>query len=121
MIADINIGFENITNNDMILAAVGYTVVFMALVVLYFVFTLLSKILTRNIRKRLKEKGREIKEGADVSISGEVSAAISMALYLHFNEQHDEESGLLTIKKISRRYSPWSSKIYGVMYNRLQK
>ncbi len=43
---------------------------------------------------------------------GEVSAAVAMALYLHFGEMHDVESGVVTIKRISKLYSPWSSKLY---------
>ena len=56
-----------------------------------------------------------------VELSGEVNAAISMALYLHFNQYHDEESKEMTIKRESRLYSPWSSKIYQVrnQFNRL--
>ena len=45
--------------------------------------------------------------------SGEEIAAITMALHEHFN-QHDNESFLLTVKKMKRAYSPWSSKIYGL-------
>jgi hypothetical protein len=47
-------------------------------------------------------------------LTGEEIAAISMALHLYMEEIHDEESGVLTIKQISRTYSPWSSKIYAV-------
>jgi hypothetical protein len=47
-------------------------------------------------------------------MTGEINAAISMALYLYFEELHDEESDVVTIKKVSKRYSPWSSKIYGL-------
>ncbi len=43
---------------------------------------------------------------------GEVSAAIAMALFLHFGEMHDVESGVVTIKRVSKIYSPWSSKLY---------
>lgn len=45
--------------------------------------------------------------------SGEEIAAIAMALHEHFNA-HDNESFLLTVKKMKRAYSPWSSKIYGL-------
>ena len=41
-------------------------------------------------------------------------AAIAMALYLYFNEMHDEESNVITIQRISKTYSPWSSKIYNM-------
>lgn len=50
-----------------------------------------------------------------VKSSGEEIAAIAMALHLFKNELHDQESLTLTINKISRAYSPWSSKIYGIM------
>jgi hypothetical protein len=41
-------------------------------------------------------------------------AAISVAIHLYFNEVHDVESNVITIKRIERRYSPWSSKIFGL-------
>jgi glutaconyl-CoA/methylmalonyl-CoA decarboxylase subunit delta len=50
-----------------------------------------------------------------VSTSGDEIAAIAMALHLYANDLHDNESLTLTINKISRAYSPWSSKIYGIM------
>jgi hypothetical protein len=36
-----------------------------------------------------------------------------MALFL-YNELHDEESNILTIERVSRIYSPWSSKYYNM-------
>lgn len=45
--------------------------------------------------------------------SGEEIAAIAMALYEHLNA-HDTENTVLTINKVKRAYSPWSSKIYGL-------
>lgn len=45
--------------------------------------------------------------------SGEEIAAIVMALHEHFNA-HDKENTILTINKVKRAYSPWSSKIYGL-------
>lgn len=49
--------------------------------------------------------------------SGDV-LAIAMALHMFYDEIHDTESNVITIKRIERRYSPWSSKIYGVINNR---
>ena len=43
--------------------------------------------------------------------SGEEIAAIAMALYEHLNA-HDKEDTILTINKVKKAYSPWSSKIY---------
>ena len=47
-------------------------------------------------------------------ISGEVNAAIAMALYLYSSELHDQENPVITMIRVSRTYSPWSSKIYGL-------
>ena len=47
-------------------------------------------------------------------ISGEVNAAIAMALYYYQKEQHDQEATVITIKKMAHRYSPWNSKIYNL-------
>lgn len=41
-------------------------------------------------------------------------AAVAMALYLYFNETHDEESDIITVKRVSKTYSPWSSKLYSM-------
>jgi hypothetical protein len=49
--------------------------------------------------------------------SGDI-VAIAMALHMYYDEVHDTESNVITIKRIERRYSPWSSKIYGVINNR---
>lgn len=43
--------------------------------------------------------------------------AIAMALHMYYDEAHDNESNIITIKHIERRYSPWSSKIYGLNNN----
>lgn len=52
---------------------------------------------------------------------GAVVAAIGLALHEHFEAQRDHEIIALTISEVSRRYSPWSSKIYGVMNNQIQR
>lgn len=108
------ISSENISNDDIILAISGIFIVFAALFLLYLIFFSLPKVLNffQN-RNRCKENDGNCKD-SEVEITGETNAAISMALYMFFNEQHDEESNIITIKKISKIYSPWSSKIYGL-------
>ncbi len=101
-----------------IITGVGYSVVFIALVMLVFVFQNLPNFLSFKFRRKKKDNKTQIKGPEDEKyLSGEVSAAIGMALSLYFKEQHDEESGIITIKRVSRTYSPWSSKIYGVNNN----
>ena len=107
-----------------IIAIVGYMIVFFALVLLFFVFTSLPKIMNVNYRKifrRKQEHGLEEVVEQPSDLSGEVNAALAMAIYLHFYTVHDEESNVVTIKRISRAYSPWSSKIYAVrnQFNRI--
>jgi len=98
-----------------VVSVVGYLIVFVALVVLYFVFYNISKLLNMQLKSKLRRQGKLNQDSKEktLSIPGEVAAAISMALYISC-QLHDEESNVLTIKKVSRAYSPWSSKIYGL-------
>ena len=48
------------------------------------------------------------------SVFADDFAAIATAIHLYFNEVHDVESNVITIKKIERHYSPWSSKVLGL-------
>ncbi len=107
---------DNISKGDGILiTVVGYLVVFMSLLFLYLVFNQISKFLIIRTRKKLKASGHNDESGTDdLNVSGEVNAAISLALHLYFEEAHDFENTVLTIKKVKRPYSPWSSKIYGL-------
>jgi glutaconyl-CoA/methylmalonyl-CoA decarboxylase subunit delta len=98
------------------MALIALSIVVVVLVAMYFIFRLLSGIYSLDIRNKIiKQKGIE-KEAAlmSESISGEVNAAIVMTLFLYQSELHDVENTVLTIKKVSRTYSPWSSKIYGL-------
>lgn len=101
-------------NDGLVIAIVGYVIVFSALVVLFFVFNNFSKIINYNIRKKLLKQGKhEHAREKELMIPGDEAAAISMAIYL-YSELHDEESNIITIKRVSKRYSPWSSKIYSL-------
>jgi Na+-transporting methylmalonyl-CoA/oxaloacetate decarboxylase gamma subunit len=96
------------------MTVIGYAIVFIALLLLYIVFYNLSKIIQLKLRRFLRKEGIIDKEKKDISLPGEVNAAIAMALHLYFQEMHDEESAILTINRASKFYSPWSSKIYGM-------
>jgi Na+-transporting methylmalonyl-CoA/oxaloacetate decarboxylase gamma subunit len=99
------------------IAITGYIIVFLALVLLYYVFSFLSKGLVMDRKRRLSKKGNHVADEKDLHISGEITAAVAMAIYLS-RELHDRESDVLTIKKISRAYSPWNSRIYGMRFFR---
>ncbi|GHV00251.1 hypothetical protein FACS1894159_05660 [Bacteroidia bacterium] len=48
-------------------------------------------------------------------VTPEIVAAIGVALKQYQGALHDAESMVLTINRVARVYSPWNSKIYGVM------
>jgi hypothetical protein len=97
------------------MALVAMTVVFIALVLLYLIFKNTRRIYGINLRKIFKKDEKIIPViHEEHDIAGEVNAAIAMALHLYQSEYHDHEETVLTIKKVTRTYSPWSSKIYGL-------
>ncbi|PTN06757.1 OadG family transporter subunit [Mangrovibacterium marinum] len=89
---------------------VAMSVVFSALAILFLFYLLVGR--KFKAKKKAKSAAGEHKQAPEEHLSGEVNAAIAMALHLHFAEQHDFENTVLTIKKVARPYSPWSSKIY---------
>ncbi|HCM60516.1 MAG TPA: hypothetical protein DIS74_09120 [Bacteroidales bacterium] len=96
---------------------VGIGIVFLSLLIVYWFFRyVLTFILNFRLKSFARKKGIDPAEvqTAKTIQSGEVNAAIAMALYSYFNELHDVESGVMTIKRISRHYSPWSSKLYNM-------
>lgn len=95
-------------------SVIGYLIVLSALVFLFFVYQLIPKLLDLYVRAKLRKAGKKEAEESTISHSGEVNAAISMAIYLCMSERHDKESGKITAKRLSKRYSPWNSKIYTV-------
>jgi Na+-transporting methylmalonyl-CoA/oxaloacetate decarboxylase gamma subunit len=111
MIQAVQFDFSNISAANITIAVLGYVIVFIALVLLYFVYNTIPKLINIKVRHKLKKEGK-CEDYGDLHIGGDVNAAISMALYLYFNEIHDEESDVITIKQISKQYTPWSSKIY---------
>ena len=90
------------------------SVVFCGLILLYIAFKVVGKVAV-NLSKRntMKSKGIDKHEAKELSQApGEVYAAISMALHEMQDEVHDVEETVLTITRVKRSYSPWSSKIY---------
>ncbi len=90
-------------------------VVFMALAILFIIYKNMGKFFIRRGAAANKPVSSEVKtvtKHSEEEMSGEVNAAIAMALYMYQNEMHDYENTVLTINKVSRNYSPWSSKIY---------
>jgi len=115
IILKLTFDFSAMFGSGITISIVGYTVVFVALVLLYIVFKQIPKFLDMQARRRMKREGKaSLPQEEELQMEGDVNAAIAMALYLYFDELHDEEDMVLTMKRIQRRYSHWSSKIYNV-------
>lgn len=116
---DSNEKIDNFKTNDSL--GVGMTitamaVVFLGLFLLFLVFKQVGKIAIKvSKRNALKSAGEHNGPVSDTSeASGEVFAAIATAIYEFTEDVHDIENTVLTIRKVKRHYSPWSSKIYGL-------
>jgi glutaconyl-CoA/methylmalonyl-CoA decarboxylase subunit delta len=116
-----NLFIINIDDASAIRLLILVNIVLLSIVLLYFVF--------RVVIPRIKKYGSELKEKrsieAETGKSSEVrtqdtEAAIALALYMYFNEMHDEESDIITVKRVSKTYSPWSSKLYSMRNLRIK-
>lgn len=94
-----------------IMALLAMSVVFLALILLTFVFKGTGKI-ALNLTQRKADAYGKTKKVSMAETSGEVFAAIATALHMYAreNEVHDIETTILTIEQVRRNYSPWSSK-----------
>lgn len=119
VIIDTNENIEKFRQHDshgFVLTIMAMIIVFLALLLLclcFYVFGLINDRISRR-RKAIAHHGEDVGLSEIASIShdsGEEIAAISMALYEHI-KTHDIEETILTINKVKRAYSPWSSKIY---------
>ncbi|MCD7793331.1 MAG: OadG family protein [Alistipes sp.] len=112
---------------------VSVVTVLAALVVLFLMIQLFAKIMVKSAQKKAaqaKPRGVLVDDmkvsvpaGCDSVVNGEIIAAIALAVKLNKNEMHDRESDVITINKVARVYSPWSSKIHGLtpMPERIRK
>lgn len=120
IIRDTNKKIEEFANRDANgfgMTIMAMCIVFTALLVLCLCFYGIGAI-SKQISKlnKMRAQGIDKSEAAATGSnhdSGEEIAAIVMALHQHLNA-HDTESTVLTINKVKRAYSPWSSKIYGL-------
>ena len=115
---DSNEKIENFQKNDswgIGMTITAMAVVFLGLIILYLVFKQIGNAAIsaskRNAQKAAAAEGTKVSENAGEE-SGEIFAAIATALYEMNDDNHDIENTVLTIRKVQRRYSPWSSKIY---------
>lgn len=116
---DTNEKIDNFKTNDSLgigMTLTAMAVVFIGLFILYTIFKQVAKLSIAIGKLRAKKAGGATVQGGG-DVSGEVLAAISAALYELNEDVHDIERTVLTIQKVKRNYSPWSSKIYSLREN----
>ena len=117
VILDKNEKIEGFRDNDTtgsFMTVMAMLVVFSSLLLLCISFYLIGQLHAGRARKKKAvATGKEVAPSAASLDSGEEIAAICMALHEHLN-MHDKEDFVLTINKVKRTYSPWSSKIYSL-------
>ena len=90
----------------------GGIVLFIALFIFFLYRT--DKIITAKNQSLLQTVNTPQVNG---EVTDEEAAAIALAIHMYKREMHDMESLTITLKKVSRIYSPWSSKIYTLRQN----
>jgi glutaconyl-CoA/methylmalonyl-CoA decarboxylase subunit delta len=88
----------------------GIIVLFIAL----FIFFLIRTDKLINTSENIQSDSHKLDIG---QVSDEEAASIALAIHMYKVEMHDKESLTITLKKVSRIYSPWSSKIYTLRQN----
>ena len=115
-----NAKMEKFQSHDSVgigMSITAMSVVFFGLILLYICFRAIGKAAVSFRRKNAMEAKditceREAKEKKLGEAPGEVIAAISLAMHEMQTDVHDVEDTVLTITRVKRSYSPWSSKIY---------
>lgn len=95
---------------------IAMSIVIFALAVLSILFLIFGKISSKLIAHKKRKSAPVAHAESETSVdSGEVIAAISMALAEHIDGKgHDLERTIMTLRRMKRNYSPWNSKIYNI-------
>lgn len=114
---DSNEKIENFKTNDSLgigMTITAMAVVFLGLLLLFLIFKQVGKAAIVASKRNAQKAGAPVNVNTPDEVSGEVFAAIATALYEMSDDNHDIEHTVLTIRKVRRAYSPWSSKIYSL-------
>lgn len=100
--------FGIIDPSGFLLTFISMSVVFIILLMIYFIYKLFNHLSNR--KKIDNNRNKSINN----IISNETIATIAATLYFYQSTKLKAENAKITIKKIPRPYSPWSSKIYSL-------
>lgn len=95
----------------------GFWGIVILLVVLFVIFYIRTNKL---VIEKQKASGITLDKqtvGNENDVEEEIAASIAVAIHMYQTDLHDKESFTITLKKVSRIYSPWSSKIYTLRQN----
>ena len=72
-----------------------------------------------NKRSKKDSSPGEVISPSDESIAAgraqeEIATVIALAIHIYITQVREYENSIITIQKIMKPYSPWSSKIYGM-------
>ena len=104
-----------IMTHDLVVTIGGFCIVITALIILFLIFTGFSKLINKDFKKNKKavDETPKTSTAAGWKVDDDLAVVIGLALSLS-QEVHDTEADEVTITRVERRYSPWSSKIYGL-------
>lgn len=119
-------GFAQEDTNGFGMTLISMVVVLSALFFLFLIFKYLGRFIDFSLSRRsartvpTSHGSNRAWDRKAIDQAG-VIAAISLALHESNSLRHDEEIVQITIQEFSRRYSPWNSKSYAVLHNRLRR
>ena len=94
---------EPIATHDWVVTVGGFCIVITALVILFLIFTGFSKLVNHDFKKAKKEKKANVAPSTSTAagwkVDEDLAVVIGLALALA-KDVHDEESGLVTIKRV---------------------
>ena len=112
--------FRQADPSGVVLTITNIVVVSIALTLLFFIFKYMGNYHVRKAGRKKTNKTTTTTGDAKTTgrknrgVTNDELAVIAIALYQYSKSMHDYEDLTLTINKVSRVYSPWSSKIYGL-------
>jgi len=96
------------------IAVIAFGVLLVILIAINILFVILPKLHEYNARRSAEKATKAVESSPSASSDDEVYAAISLALHLALDDAGERDGSVITIKRVSRNYSPWNSKIYGL-------
>ncbi|MEA1987398.1 MAG: OadG family protein [Candidatus Marinimicrobia bacterium] len=107
---------ENGENRIYLISLFGILIVMLSLVGIYFFMRFIAWMIKYSKYKRLKQIKEKKNKLRIIELKNnrpdiETVLAISSAIHMELKYKMEEEKAILTINKLIRPYSPWSSKI----------